>query len=43
MGNLQFVNGNREAAIEIFNKIVKDDAWQANGFMAAEAELSRIK
>ena len=42
MGNLQFVNGNREAAIEIFNKIVKDDAWQANGFMAAEAELSRI-
>ena len=43
MGNLQLVNGNREAAIKIFGKIVKDDAWQANGFMAAEAELSRIK
>ena len=43
MGNLQFVNGNRERAIEIYNKIVKENAWQANGFMAAEAELSRIK
>ncbi|MEA1882016.1 MAG: hypothetical protein U9N31_06400 [Candidatus Marinimicrobia bacterium] len=43
MGNLELVNGNREAAIKIFEKIIQDNAWQANGFMAAEAELSRLK
>ncbi len=41
MANLYLVNGEKETALEILRQIVKDDAWQANGFLAAEAELSR--
>ncbi|MFC1493245.1 tetratricopeptide repeat protein [candidate division KSB1 bacterium] len=43
MGLWRLVNGDREGAFRIFRKIVEGESWEANGFMAAEAELARSK
>ncbi|HIO48898.1 TPA: hypothetical protein EYN23_16305 [Candidatus Poribacteria bacterium] len=43
MANFHWVNGDRKTALEIFRKIVAEETWQANGFLAAEAELSKIQ
>ena len=43
MANFHWVNGDKEIALKIFRKIVAEETWQANGFLAAEAELSRIQ
>ena len=41
--NFHWVNGDKEIALKIFRKIVAEETWQANGFLAAEAELSRTQ
>ncbi|MFC1782871.1 tetratricopeptide repeat protein [Planctomycetota bacterium] len=43
VANWRLVNGDKEGAYRLFRKIVEGESWQANGFMAAEAELARIK
>ena len=43
MANFHWANGDKETALKIFMKIVAEETWQANGFLAAEAELSRIQ
>ena len=43
MANFHWVNGDKEKALKIFRKIVAEETWQANGFLAAEAELSRTQ
>src|SRR5262245_43133785 len=41
VGNWYLVNGDRRKAREIFEKVVAGRAWQAFGYVAAEAELRR--
>jgi tetratricopeptide (TPR) repeat protein len=41
VGNWYLVSGDRAKAREIFNKVVAGRAWQAFGFIAAEADLKR--
>ncbi len=43
MANFHWVNGDKEIALKIFRKIVAEETWQTNGFLAAEAELSKIQ
>lgn len=43
LGNWHLYNGNRARAEEIFRKIVAGKYWPAFGFIAAEAELARIR
>jgi len=43
MANFHWVNGDKETALKILRKIVAEETWQANGFLAAEAELSKIQ
>jgi len=43
MANFHWANGDKETALKIFMKIVAEETWQANGFLAAEAELSKIQ
>lgn len=43
MANWRLVNGDKEGAFRLFNKIVEGESWHANGFMAAEADLARAK
>lgn len=43
IANRRLVNGDIEGAFRLFNKIVEGKSWQANGFMAAEAELAGAK
>jgi tetratricopeptide (TPR) repeat protein len=41
VGNWYLVNGDRQKAREIFEKVVAGRAWQAFGYIAAEADLKR--
>ncbi len=43
LGNWHLYNGNRAKAEELFRKIVSGKYWPAFGFIAAEAELARIR
>ena len=42
LANLHLAKGEEEAAIPILEKITSMDTWQANGYLAAEYELSRL-
>ena len=41
VGNWYLVNGDKQKAREIFEKVVAGRAWQAFGYIAAEADLKR--
>jgi hypothetical protein len=43
LGNWHLYNGNRKKAKEYFQRIVGTTYWPAFGFIAAEAELSRMR
>ena len=43
VGNWHLYNGRREQAVEIFRRIVSSQQWTSFGFIAAEAELKKIK
>jgi tetratricopeptide (TPR) repeat protein len=43
VGNWYFVNGNRPRAREIFEKVVSGPQWSAFGYIAAEADLQRMR
>jgi hypothetical protein len=43
VANYYFVTGNTAKAREVFEKIVAGAGWNAFGFIAAEADLRRIK
>jgi len=43
VGNWYLINGDREKAKEIFTQVVSGTSWSAFGFIAAEAELRRMK
>ena len=42
IGNWYLAKGEKEKAIALFKQIVELETWQANGFLAAEAELGRL-
>jgi hypothetical protein len=42
VGNYYLVTGRKEEALDTFRKVVSGSYWPAFGFIAAEAELSRI-
>ena len=42
-GNWYLYSGQRERAREIFERIIKGPNWMPFGFIAAEAELARMK
>jgi tetratricopeptide (TPR) repeat protein len=43
VANWFFYNGKRDRAVEIFERIVETDSWAAFGYIAAEAELARLR
>ena len=43
VGNWYFVTGNKARAREIFEKVVAGPNWSAFGFIAAEADLQRMR
>lgn len=43
LGNWYLYNGKRDEALKIFRKIVAGNQWASFGFIAAEAELARLK
>lgn len=43
VGNWHFINGDRERATEIYRKILEGDQWASFGYIAAEADLSRMR
>ena len=43
VGNFHLVNGETEKAKEIFRKVVAGSGWGAFGYIAAEADLTRLK
>jgi hypothetical protein len=43
VANYYLVTGDRARAREVFEKIVTGTGWNAFGFIAAEADLQRIK
>jgi tetratricopeptide (TPR) repeat protein len=43
VGNWYLVTGNRQRAREIFEKVVGGSNWSAFGFIAAEADLQRMR
>lgn len=43
LGNWHFYNGKREEGLNIFRKIVVGNQWASFGYIAAEAELARLK
>ncbi len=43
VGDWHLAAGRRTAALAIFDEIVAGEAWAAFGFLAAEAELARIR
>jgi hypothetical protein len=43
VGNWYFVTGNRARAREIFEQVVTGPNWSAFGYIAAEADLGRMK
>ena len=42
LGNYFLLNGDKETARMIFEKIIKGDQWSSFGFIAAESELKRL-
>ena len=43
VGNWRLCNGQQDKAREIFEGVVAGDYWPAFGFIAAEAELARMR
>jgi hypothetical protein len=43
VGNWYFVNGDRARAREIFERVVAGPQWSAFGYIAAEADLQRMR
>ena len=43
LGNYHLYNGDRGKAAELFRKVVAGDQWASFGYIAAEAELRRLK
>jgi Flp pilus assembly protein TadD len=43
IGSYFLYNGDREKAVTIFRKIVSGNQWASFGYIAAEAELARVK
>jgi tetratricopeptide (TPR) repeat protein len=43
VGNFYLMNGEKDKARAIFERVMKGPAWQAFGYIAAEAELARMK
>jgi hypothetical protein len=43
VGNFFLMNGEKDKARAIFEQVMKGPAWQAFGYIAAEAELARMK
>ncbi|MGQ0735937.1 MAG: tetratricopeptide repeat protein [Acidobacteriota bacterium] len=43
VGNWYYVNGNRDRARQIFEKVTTGPQWSAFGYIAAEADLMRMK
>jgi tetratricopeptide (TPR) repeat protein len=43
VGNWYFVNGNRDQARQTFEKVVSGPNWSAFGYIAAEADLTRMR
>lgn len=43
VGNYYLVNGDPERAKAIFRRVVAGSQWAAFGFIAAEADLARLK
>jgi tetratricopeptide (TPR) repeat protein len=43
VGNWYLYNGDRERAKAVFEKVIQGPQWAAFGFIAAEAELARMK
>ncbi|MGE0771523.1 MAG: tetratricopeptide repeat protein [Cyclobacteriaceae bacterium] len=43
VGNWHFYNGDTTSAVEVFNKVVSGKHFSAFGFIAAEADLARLK
>lgn len=43
LGNYYLLKGQKQKAKELFEKIVAGNQWSSFGFIAAEAELARMK
>jgi tetratricopeptide (TPR) repeat protein len=43
VGNYYFVTGNTARATEVFQKVISGGGWNAFGYIAAEADLARMK
>lgn len=43
VGNWFLYNGKRDEAIKVFQRIISGNQWASFGFIAAEAELNRLK
>ena len=43
LGNWHYYNGDTERALEVFEEITSGRGWGAFGFVAAEADLSRMQ
>ena len=43
VGNYYFVTGNRSKAREVFERVTSGSGWNAFGYIAAEADLRRMK
>jgi len=43
VGNYYFVTGNNARATEVFQKVTSGGGWNAFGYIAAEADLARMK
>jgi tetratricopeptide (TPR) repeat protein len=41
-GNWHLYNGRRAEAVELFRRVIAGDSWASFGYVAAEAELSRM-
>ena len=43
VGNWYLVNGDKERALAVFRQVVAGTQWPAFGFIAAEADLARMR
>ena len=43
VGNYYLVNGNRDGARRVFTQVTAGSGWNAFGYIAAEADLARMK
>jgi tetratricopeptide (TPR) repeat protein len=43
IGNWYYYNGRQEEAEQIFNEVLRGSQWAAFGYIAAEAEMSRMR